>query len=404
MIERAIHQAIENTLKALYFYTDHKGWQQSLNTRTNNQEDRLFFSLEMCDILEKISFGLLEKNDLINQLRKEIQDYLHPLQTKLSNSLEKVMYHALVSTLPAAELNRALAEKDYLIPVIFCSLMEEASFEQECAYKRAYETICRMEYERYQITNDYLVNRKIHNSFNILSPFYILYRYLILHQKIPILTKVLLQRIEEFVGRALVDLDQLTCDEIGFCLLLANDKQRAANLSNIVSRISEKALYSPDNKPFIYYLDYREGAISALSGYYRNRVYTLTVLLYGLVCSLDYPFHKKPYKKSPPVNRAFLVGKYALSTKGKTSLQMKSNCMKPILSEGDIIEIRPITEVKATPGCILVFRNNDRILAHRVEKVFNGMYVTRSLKMDSFLNYPVFPDEILGIVTDICYK
>ena len=74
--------------------------------------------------------------------------------------------------------------------------------------------------------------------------------------------------------------------------------------------------------------------------------------------------------------------------------------MIPILWPGDLVFVRPCDFAQLEPGMVIVFRQNERLVIHRIVRWEHGAVVTRG-DARARLDSPVDREDIIGRVDDV---
>jgi signal peptidase I len=82
---------------------------------------------------------------------------------------------------------------------------------------------------------------------------------------------------------------------------------------------------------------------------------------------------------------------------GQVQLKVSGVSMVPVLWPGDLLTVHPIEPGNFTPGSVLVFRQNNRLVVHRLLRREGAQLVTRGDSRPC-LDAPVSSAEILGRV------
>jgi len=82
---------------------------------------------------------------------------------------------------------------------------------------------------------------------------------------------------------------------------------------------------------------------------------------------------------------------------GQVQLKVTGASMVPVLWPGDLLTVRSFEPSSLTPGSILVFRQNQRLVVHRLMHREADSFITRG-DARPCLDAPVSPAEVLGRV------
>ena len=79
--------------------------------------------------------------------------------------------------------------------------------------------------------------------------------------------------------------------------------------------------------------------------------------------------------------------------------------MRPAIGDGDVITVRPVAPARLTPGRVIVYRDRDRVFAHRIvavsrDPLAGGLLVVRGDAVAED-DPPVAPSQVLGEVVAV---
>jgi len=79
--------------------------------------------------------------------------------------------------------------------------------------------------------------------------------------------------------------------------------------------------------------------------------------------------------------------------------------MRPAIGDGDVITVRPVVPVRLTPGRVIVYRDRDRVFAHRIVAVSSappsGAFLVVRGDAAPDCDPPVAPSQVLGEVVAV---
>jgi signal peptidase len=85
---------------------------------------------------------------------------------------------------------------------------------------------------------------------------------------------------------------------------------------------------------------------------------------------------------------------------GVVHLRVAGSSMIPILWPGDLVFVRPCDFSQLEPGMVIVFRQNERLVIHRIIRWEHGAVVTRG-DARARLDGPVDREDVIGRVDEV---